>query len=121
MLPILLSYFEDPWLGGILAAMAWWYVLVLVVWAGIALVRSFKIGGIHQELIVSLSVLYVLAAILLVTVRIPAYKCNPEKMIRHYERHKDTLDEPITFTHSVLNEGEDLFLELEAGHIDRMS
>jgi len=121
LLPILLSYFTDPWLGGILAAMVWWLVLALVVWAGIALVRSFKIGGIHQKLIVSLSVLYVLAAILLVTVRIPAYKCDPEKMVRHYEQHKDTLDELVTFTHSVLNEGEYLFLELDAGHVDRMS
>ena len=105
LLPFLLVFYWDAWWGGQLLILLP-LVFVLVVWAVFVLIRSLGIGGLHKKLIVSLSVLYVLAVIFLVAVRIPAWDCNAEKLAKHYEQKKDAIEELVAYTRSALGDGE---------------
>ena len=89
---LLSAFYLDPWGGTVLLFLFPPVTLVLasvlVAWAVLVVIRSFKIGGLHKKLIVSLSVLFVLAVIFLVAVRIPAWDCDAEKLAKHYEQKK---------------------------------
>ncbi len=110
LLPLLLAFYLDPWGGTVLLFLFPPVTLVLasvlVAWAVLVLIRSFKIGGLHKKLIVSLSVLSVLAVIFLVAVRIPAWDCDAEKLAKHYEQKKDAIEELVTYARTACDEGE---------------
>ena len=110
LLPLLLAFYLDPWGGTVLLFLFPPVTLVLasvlVAWAVLVLIRSFKIGGLHKKLIVSLSVLSVLAVIFLVAVRIPAWDCDAEKLAKHYEQKKDAIEELVAYARTAFDEGE---------------
>ena len=113
LLPILLVFYLDAWWGNqFLHLVTPIVVFMLIAWAVIVLIRSFAVGGLHKKLIIFLSALYVLAVIFLVTVRIPAWECNPEKLVKHYEQKKEALYELIAYTRSALDEEEHAFVDV---------
>lgn len=113
----LLACFNDPWLGSIFVSMTWWLILLLIAWAIIVLYKSWKIGGGHKYLITSLSAIDIIALVLLLLVRIPAYKCNPDEMVEHYDKHKAEMEALVSFTESALDEGQQMYLEFEHGKV----
>ena len=112
LLPILLVFYLDAWWGYQFLRLTSIVVFALIAWTIFIVIRSIAIGGLHKKLIISLSALYVLAVIFLVAVRIPAWECNPEKLVKHYEQKKEVLDELIAYTQSALDEGESALVDV---------
>lgn len=114
---VLSANFRDPWLGSILVMMMWWLILLLIIWAIIAFGKSWEIGGAHKYLITSLSAIEITALVLLFLVRIPAYKCNPDEMVGHYDKKKAEMEALVSFTESALDDGQGMYLEFEHGKV----
>ena len=96
LLPILLVFYLDAWWGYQFLRLTSIVVFLLIAWTIFIVIRSIAIGGLHKKLIISLSALYVLAVIFLVAVRIPAWECNPEKLVKHYEQIGENSNRCIT-------------------------
>lgn len=117
ILGISLVYFYDPFMGSFILLMNWWLVLPILIWAIIVFLQCWEIGGIHKKAILGFSVLNTLVLILLLAVRLPGSQCNPDEMVSHYEKNKVELEALISFTHSALDEGQEMYLEFEHGKV----
>lgn len=114
---VLCFFFEEPYIGLWLLLAYWWLLLGLIIWLIIVLGKSWDIGGTHKYICFGLFGLEVLALLILLLVRIPAYKCNPDKMVTHYEKKKPEIEELIAYTHSALDSGQNMYLEFQHGRV----
>lgn len=109
--------FLDPGVGLWITIFFRWILLPSFVLLFFALLHSWRIGGTHKHIIFSLFSLEVIALIVFFSIRVPAYKCDPDKMQAYYEDKKSELKELIAYTQSALEEGQNVFLEFEHGKV----
>lgn len=114
---VLWFYFAEPYLGLWILLAYWWLLLGLIIWLIIVLGKSWEIGGRHRIICFGLFGLEVLALLILLLVRIPANKCDPDEMVTHYEKKKPEIEELIAYTHSALDNGQNMYLEFEHGRV----
>lgn len=107
-----LTYY-DLWIGAFFITIFWWLVLPLIIWAVHSLRRSWRIGGIHKYIIASLFTIEVVTVLLLLLVIVPSKICSPKIMATHYEKNKGEMEKLISFTHSAIDDGQELGLEFE--------
>ena len=114
---ILAAFMVDPWMTFWGLAMIWPVVLVLVIAAIIALVKGVKAGGRHKKWVLGSFGVILLGVIAFLLIRLPPYNCSPEKMVRHYEKTKDAMDELVAFTRESLGEEQNAFIEFQFGKV----
>lgn len=117
ILGVLLVYFYDPFVGSLILLMHWWLVLPLLIWAVIVFLQCWEIGGAHKRAILCFGSLDALVLVLLLIIRIPDSRCDPDEMASHYDKNKVKMEELISFTQSALDEGRDMYLEFEHGKV----
>lgn len=113
---ILVNYL-DPFVGLWVTVSLFWIIVPALVWLVFVLIRSWKIGGVHRIVVFCAFGLEILAFVMFFLIRIPAYGCDPDKMVAHYEKNKAGMEELIAFTKSALNDGQQMCLEFEWGKI----
>lgn len=113
---ILLNY-ADPFIGLWAAIASFWIIVAVLVWLVFALIRSWKIGGVHRNVVFCTFGLEILALVMFFLIRVPAYKCDPDEMVMHYEKNRTGMEELISYIESALNDGQQMCLEFEHGKI----
>lgn len=113
----LLVNYVDPFIGSLVTLLLFWIIVAVLVWLVFVLFQSWKIGGVHRKVIFCAFGLEILAFVMFILIRIPAYECDPDKMLAHYEKNKAGMEELIAFTKSALNDGQQMRLEFEYGKI----
>ena len=113
LLAILIAFYRDPFIGLWLVLVLRWLVLGLILWLFIALGRIWKTRGAHKIIFFGLLAIDILVLLLLLLVRIPGYKCDPDEMVRHYEAERAEMEALVAFTRSAMDEGQSLFLEFD--------
>ena len=114
----LLILYLEPY-GGIWLLMSMrWLVVAMVIWSIVAILRSLVvIGGSHKTAISIYTGVIVVAILGFLLLTVPAKKCNPDKMARHYEKQGAGIEELVAFTQAALNEGQTMLLEFEHGKV----
>lgn len=113
---IMVNYI-DPFIGFWITLLSFWIIVPVLVWLVFVLFRSWIIGGIHRIVVFCAFGLEILASVMFFLIRIPAYECDPDKMVAHYEKNKAGMEKLIAFTESALNDGQQMCLEFEYGKI----
>lgn len=113
---ILINY-ADPYIGFWATLVSFWIIVPVLVWLVFALKRSWVIGGIHRTVVFCAFGLEILALVMFFLIRVPAYKCNPDKMAAHYEKYRTDMEDLILNTESALNDGQQMRLEFEHGKV----
>lgn len=109
--------YADPNTG--LMTMILWIQIIpaVLIWLVFALVQSWKIGGVHRKVIFCAFGFEILAIIMYFLIIVPAFTCDPDKMVKHYEKNKVGMEDLITYTASALNDGQQMYLEFEHGKV----
>ena len=90
ILGVLLVYFYDPFVGSLILLMHWWLVLPLLIWAVIVFLQCWEIGGAHKRAILCFGSLDALVLVLLLIIRIPDSRCDPDEYASVYGPGNDT-------------------------------
>ena len=114
----LLLLYLQPYVGMWLLLLLRWFVVAMVIWAIVAIVRSLAvIGGPHKTAISIYTGVIVIAILGFLLLVVPVNKCDPDKMARHYEKQGMGIEELVTFTQVALDEGQTMLLEFEHGKV----
>ncbi|MBO7563165.1 MAG: hypothetical protein J6T04_09830 [Bacteroidales bacterium] len=113
ILGIIAIAWSDPFFNLIFIVAFGPIVLAILVFAVLSVIFGIKAGGMHAIAIISLCVVIVIAFVLLLTVRIPNYDCDPFKMKKFYEKNGNKLNELVQYS---LNSAENRQLLDSAGN-----
>ncbi len=99
---------SDPFLGSLLLVGMGLIVIAIIVLAVFGVIYGIKTGGVHAKAIIGTCVIIVIAFILLVTVGIPNYGCDPFKMKKYFEKNGNKLYELVDYTRNLIENPEQL-------------
>lgn len=113
---ILVNY-VDPYVGLWMTLSTFWLLITILVWLAFVLFRSWRIGGVHRIVIYCTFGIEFLALLLFFLIRIPAYQCDPDEMVTHYEKNRTGMEALIAYTQSAMDDGQKMYLEFEHGRV----